>query len=179
MQILDSQSRYGAPAQLFHWLVVALVAVAWFADEGMEHGGTGLVALLHMGAGALVLALSLVRLLWRALNRAPPLPAGTPDWQRRAAVLAHVALYALTLGVPLTGWAARWLQGRAVTPFGLFDLPSPLAANRTLAGLTGDFHAFLANVLLAVVAAHVLAALWHHLVRRDAVLASMLPGLRR
>ena len=34
----------------------------------------------------------------------------------------------------------------------------------------------LANLLLLVVAAHVAAALWHHLVLRDGVLRRMLPG---
>ncbi|MBM3613726.1 MAG: cytochrome b, partial [Alphaproteobacteria bacterium] len=157
MQILDSPSRYGAPAQLLHWFVVALVAVAWFTDEGMEHGGRGFGASLHVGAGALVLALSLLRLFWRAVNRAPPMPADTPAWQRRAASLAHVALYALTLAVPLSGWAARWFEGRPVSPFGLFGLPAPMAANRALAERAGDLHEVLANLLLAVVAAHVLA----------------------
>lgn len=171
MTILDTPQRFGAPSRLLHWAVAALVALAWVTGD-LEGAGLG----LHVGLGFLVLLLSLLRLLWRALNRAPPAPPGTPAWQERGARLGHFALYALTLAVPLLGLMDRWARGRPVSPFGLGPLPAPFAP--PLGRLWGGLHELAANLLLLVVALHVAAALWHHLMLRDGVLRRMLPGPR-
>ena len=169
MTILDRPDRFGLPSRLIHWSIAALVALAWVSGD-LGGAGRG----LHMGLGALVLGLSLLRLLWRALNRAPPAPPGTPDWQARAAVAGHLALYALTLGVPLLGLFDRWARGRPVSLFGVLPVPAPFTP--PFGRLWGEVHEIAANLLLLVVGLHVAAALWHHLVLRDGVLRRMLPG---
>jgi superoxide oxidase len=113
----------------------------------------------------------LLRLLWRAVNPKPADPPGTPAWQARA---AHVALYAATLAVPLSGILDRWARGRPFALFGLVPLPAPFTP--PFGRFWGEAHEVLANLLLLVVAAHVAAALRHHLVLRDGVLRRMLPG---
>lgn len=42
---------------------------------------------------------------------------------------------------------------------------------KAAAGAYADRHIFFAYVLLVLIAAHVIAALWHHFVRRDRVVA--------
>ncbi|WP_431271019.1 cytochrome b [Dankookia sp. P2] len=128
----------------------------------------------HAGLGALVMGLSMLRLLWRAANLRPVDPPGTPAWQARAAHLAHGALYATTLAVPLTGILEPLGAGpslRALRPD-----PHARSLHPALRPLLGEAHELLAHLLLLVVAAHVAAALWHHLVLRDGVLRRMLPG---
>jgi cytochrome b561 len=51
------------------------------------------------------------------------------------------------------------------------------ASDSELAGVLSDYHVLLAWILLIFVGMHAAAALWHHFVRRDAVLAAMLPSL--
>jgi cytochrome b561 len=63
--------------------------------------------------------------------------------------------------------------------FGLLPLPLLVRPDADLADRLGDLHAATAWVLLALVAVHIGAALWHHAVRRDGVLAAMLPLVRR
>jgi len=52
-----------------------------------------------------VLALTLVRVLWRLLHAPPPYPADMKRWERNAAHMAHFLLYAAMVLMPLTGWA--------------------------------------------------------------------------
>jgi superoxide oxidase len=179
MTIRDTAAGYGIPTRLLHWGIAALIAAAWLLGTLMEDllpRGTARQAGLdwHAGLGALVIGLSLLRLLWRALNPAPTNPPGTPAWQAQAAHLAHVALYAATLAVPVSGILDRWARGRPFALFGLVPMPAPFTP--PFGRFWGEAHELLANLLLLVVAAHVAAALWHHLVLRDGVLRRMLPG---
>jgi cytochrome b561 len=60
--------------------------------------------------------------------------------------------------------------------FGL-ELPKLLPTRASGWAWTGDVHSLLANyALLILVGLHVLAALYHWLIRRDGVLQRMLPG---
>lgn len=59
----------------------------------------------HNAIGITTLFLTFARPGWRLAHRAPPLPAGTPGWEKSAAHATHWALYALLLLLPLTGWA--------------------------------------------------------------------------
>src|SRR3546814_13916993 len=59
---------------------------------------------LHKSIGISVLALVLLRLVWRLFAGPAPVAPG-PRWQQRAAAITHVGLYALMLAIPLSGWA--------------------------------------------------------------------------
>jgi cytochrome b561 len=177
MTLRDTPAGYGTPTRLLHWGIAALIAAAWLLGTLMEDlpRGPARQAGLdwHAGFGALVIGLSLLRLLWRAVNPALPDPPGTPAWQARAAHLAHIALYAVTLAVPLSGILDRWARDRPFALFGLLPVPPPFTP--PFGRFWGEAHEVMANLLLLVVAGHVAAALWHHLVLRDGVLRRMLP----
>jgi cytochrome b561 len=65
-----------------------------------------------------------------------------------------------------------------VVYLGLFPLPNLVPKDRALAEVLRAVHVGLNVLLVLVVAVHVAAALKHHFVDRDRVLARMLPGLR-
>lgn len=98
-----------------------------------------------------------------------------PDWQKLAARSAHWLLYAVTFATALAGWM---LAGSHRTPvdikmFGLIDMPQLVAADSPLHELLEEVHVILAFTLIALVAVHTAAALWHHFGRRDDVLMRM------
>src|SRR2546423_11710167 len=84
-------------------------------------------------------------------------------------------MYASLLSLPILGWAATSAKGINVSLFGLAPLPALIAPDPDIADALLDYHQWGAWALLAVVGVHGLAALWHHFVRRDGVLAAMLP----
>lgn len=171
---------HGATARAIHWASAFLVLAAWVVGSTMEElprgAGRDLAMQVHYSLGVLVLGFAALRVVRRAVAPSPPRAEGAA-WQRLAAGGTHVALILLTIGLPLSGLLDRWARGRAVTVFGGVPLPAPFAVPG--GRIWGEVHEVMANLLLAAVALHVAAALWHHFVLRDGILARMLPLRRR
>jgi cytochrome b561 len=165
-----------------HWLtaLALFAAAALILVRGEVDGRAPRQWLLegHRHFGLLVLGLFCLRvaLRWR-LGRLPA-SAGIGRLVRAAAALTHVAMYALLLSLPLLGWALSDALAKPVHVFGL-TLPALVEPDPDLADTLQAWHLDAAWALLALVALHVGAALWHHFIRRDAVLRDMLPQRRR
>ena len=136
----------------------------------------------HKWAGVTFLALSVLRLLWRISHRPPALPTtilqAMPSWQTRAYHATHHVLYALFFAVPLIGWAYSSAAGFPIVWFGQIPLPDLLPVNKELAELIKPLHELSALALMALAGLHIAAALKHHWVDRDGLLARMVPGLK-
>jgi cytochrome b561 len=170
---------WGAPAKLFHWVMAALifaqialglVAVSWHVSPAKLN-----LFVWHKSTGMLILALLALRLLWRLSNAAPALPAEMPAWERTGARVSHFLLYALMAVLPLTGWV---ISSASNVPFRIFwtiPLPAITAPDKATADLFASVHAWLVALLALVLFAHIGAALRHHYVKKDTVLARMLP----
>ncbi|WP_457155810.1 cytochrome b [Mesorhizobium sp. P5_C1] len=68
-----------------------------------------------------------------------------------------------------------WFRGNELSFFGLFTIPAPFAPDRTTDRTIRELHSLCADGILIAVGLHALAALYHHFVRRDAILTRMLP----
>ena len=176
--------RYGLVAIGLHWLLAAavlcLLALGWYMT-GLPFSPQRLKLYnWHKWAGTAVLGLTALRLAWRLVRRPPPLPPqvlrAMPAWQQRAHHAVHGLLYALCLAVPLVGWAYSSAAGFPVVFLGLLPLPDLLPVDKALAEAIKPWHAITAYTLAALVAAHVGAALKHHWVDRDGLLARMWPS---
>lgn len=179
----DNSQGFSSPAKIFHWLTVALLIVqytiGWLMPD-VKRGTQpiGLIS-LHLSVGSLIVLLVLARLVWRATHPAPPEPSSLPPVFKFAARATHWALYALLIAFPLMGWANASSRGWQVSLFGVIPLP-PLTTKGSLIGHEmGDVHQVFAWVLIAVVALHVSAALFHHFVIKDDTLRRMLPARKR
>ncbi|MES1975547.1 MAG: cytochrome b [Pseudomonadota bacterium] len=177
---LAHADRYSRGAIWLHWVIAVLVIVnllIGLLHESLLDGVKGAIP-LHKSIGITVLALTLARIAWRLGHRPPPLPASMTGWSRLAAHAAHAGLYALLLALPLTGWimTSGAKVPRPTSFFGLFDLPL-LPVSRALGGAAHESHGLLGWVMLLLVGIHVAAALRHHFMLRDSVLARMIPGL--
>jgi cytochrome b561 len=174
---------YTSTAKSLHWLILALLIVQFTVAWTMPHIGRntrpGTLINLHFSLGVLILAVAIVRLVWRFTQGEPAPEDGMPPWQVASARLVHWLLYLLLFVVPILGWANASYRGFSVVMFGL-ELPKLVATRAPGWGWTGDIHSFLATyVLLGLVGLHVLAALYHYFVRRDGVLQRMLPNAGR
>lgn len=173
----SGQDRYNTTARLFHWTIALLIAGMYVTDwsrGAAERGSPERVWWLsaHESLGLLVLVLTIARLGWR-LTHPAPLIQGTL-LVRRAAEAGHALLYLATLGLPLAGIGRAMSGGGDVVFFG-FVIPSLTGGNDTLMGLTRFLHSGLVmNLLLALIAGHVLAALWHQFLLKDGTLRRML-----
>jgi cytochrome b561 len=175
------ESGYGTVAKSLHWLVLALLIAQFAIAWTMPHIGRGTqpegLIDLHLSFGALILLVVVIRLGWR-LAHPVPLPDDVPPWQRRAAQAIHGLLYAILIALPMMGWANANARGWDVGVFGTVPLPRIIATGSKPGMALGDIHSTVAIALLVVIGLHVLAALYHHFMRRDRVLLRMLPERR-
>jgi len=175
-------TEFDFKARLLHWLMAPLVIAMLFVGIGMLSTTSSAYALLlaiHKPMGAAILALLLLRIAVRLRHRPPPLPADLPTWQQRAAHVSHWLMYALLLLLPLSGWAMLSAAGYPVTLFEGVRLPPIVPRDAALFAWLRGAHHWLALLLFATFLLHLAAALFHGLVRRDGVLASMAPWFRR
>ena len=171
---------YGVISKLLHWGMAVLVLIALCAIEFKDLFPKGAirhqVVGWHFQLGLYVLLLILVRIIWRMKNPAPPIFPPLSRIQALAASSAHFSLYALMLILPVIGVLTRQARGNDVEFFGHM-LPAFLDEDSGLpyALKIKSVHAFLGDVLIGLVAVHVLIAIFHHMVRRDNTLSRMLP----
>ncbi len=199
---MTAAHRYSAVAVTLHWVIavciLSMIPMGWWMTAAIEQPDSQALAYrvfqIHKSIGFLILALTVVRIVWRLTHRGPALPPGMKRWEAFAAHTTHVAFYTLMLALPLTGWlyvSAGWAvsQDRALEVatswFGLFPIPhlpgvAELAAGvkRALAFQAMGAHAAMAWGAVILVALHVGAALKHQFVDRDGVLSHMVPFLK-
>jgi len=171
--------RYDGVAMALHWATAALVVANLLLGLSMVPLPISPQKLQwyvwHKWVGITVFLFAWARLGWRWSHPVPP-PVQMPDWQRRAAAVTHLLMYALLLTIPLSGWIYSSSTGVQVVYLGLVPLPDLVAKDKALAEILKALHLTLNFTLFALVCVHVGAALKHHFVDRDTVLSRMLPN---
>lgn len=170
--------RYTKVAIWLHWIIglsVILNIGLAMLTEGMGRE-THMAAMgVHKALGITILALTVLRILWRLGHRPPPLPAQVPSWQRRASGIVQFLFYALLILLPLSGWIWMSAAGRGIDFFGLFTVPTITAPDKALSDAMHERHELLGLTMLALVVLHILAALKYLVVDKIAVNSRMNP----
>ena len=176
-------SGYTGTAIALHWLIAVALAGAFALGLYMHELPLSPQKLKlyswHKWAGVTIFLFVLARLGWRLLHPPPGLPAAMPAWQRKVAAATHVLLYLLMFAVPITGWLMSSAKGFQTVYFGVLPLPDLLVKDKELGDLLHQVHKLLNFSMAALVLAHLGAALKHHFIDRDDVLARMLPFLAK
>ncbi len=186
----QAHNRYSAVAITLHWVIAALVIYNLYLalQFGGMHGLARFNAYqLHKSIGVTVLVVSLARLAWRLTHRPPPLPAEMPALERFAAQAAHWVLYALMIGIPLTGWVIVSASPTNIPTLLYKTIPFPhlgfihalgVPARRGLEEQVIQVHTLLGFGMGFLIILHVAAALKHQFWNKDEVLSHMLPFVR-
>jgi cytochrome b561 len=189
------RANYDGVAISLHWLVF-LGVLALFASvqviERLPRGDATRMMLTdaHKLGGLIVLALVLLRILWRAIRGAPELVPTNPvtDFIAKA---SHGLLNLLMIAMPLSGLAMTAAAGRGIAALGIPSVLDKLNQVTALVGLPllekseslakqlHEAHEMIFVAILALVLLHAVAALWHHYIRHDATLGRMVPWLRK
>lgn len=177
-----ADTAYTSVARALHWLILLLLivqfAIGWLMPDIKPNVPVTTLISMHFSFGTLIFVVAVGRLIYRASHGAPPPEDGVPSWQIASARTVHWLLYLLIFLVPILGWINASWRGMPISFFGLFKIPQIVGTRAPHWGWTGDTHMLLADyAILGLVGLHVLAALYHYLVRRDRVLQRMLPGV--
>lgn len=167
---------FALPARVLHWLMAALILAMLFIGIGMVASVSerhDWLIRIHKPLGMAIFILAIVRLFIRLRYPPPPLPADLPAIQKLAAHASHYLLYLLMLLMPLIGWAMLSAGGYPVMLSESLRLPPIFPVSPDAFAVLRHAHAWLALLLLLTFLAHMGAALYHGLIRRDGVLSSM------
>jgi cytochrome b561 len=165
----NEQTRYGRGTRLMHWttaiLFVALIPMGIFTsmipEEAWYRQGYYVV---HKSLGLTVLLLVIARLAWHRVSPTPPLDSSLKTWERRSAHAAHILLYVLMIGFPITGFVMSTFGGK-YSHFFFWDTPLFWAPDADLIIPWALLHKLALPVLFYVVfAAHIAGALKHQFV---------------
>lgn len=174
---LASPRNYDGVARALHWSMAGLIVIAFVLGLTIDaFPKTWKYAAIeaHKVIGIAVLLLLVLRIGWR-LTHQPPAPAESSPLLTAAARLGHLALYVLMIAAPVAGLAYAVMRGQSFD-FGLFKIQALAAAwPREVTRPVKEIHELLAYGLIGLAVLHALAALWHHLVRKDDTLRRMLP----
>ena len=176
----NSPTGYGIVSKTFHWLIAALVIVQCIMGvyvHGLPVSLERLIVLArHKSIGMTIFVLMLPRLAWILYSPPPKMPPSNYyNLHSLGARIGHSLLYALLLLLPVVGWLSSSASNLTVSWFGLVSLPNLIRPDRNVAHRLVFAHQTMAWMLIALITIHILAALWHHLIAKDAVLIRMLP----
>ena len=173
-------TRYSRGAIILHWptaaLILSTIPLGWFGAS-YETEAAQSATNAHKTIGIMILALTLVRIGWRLTHTPPALPDAMARSLRWIAKISHTLFYVLLLVMPLSGW---WMSSavpdRHNFGFGFFDIPFlPVPRGWASAGPAHFIHTSLAWLMIGLAVLHIAAALKHHFIDRDDILARMLP----
>ena len=174
-----TRPSYDATAKFLHWIIVGLLAVqypiGWLMPDIHRGQTPGAAMTFHISFGILILALIVLRLIWRLAHPVPAEPS-LPPWQRIASQVSHWLLYLLVLATTVSGWLFASFRGWTVSFFYMMRLPMLASDNAAAGNAIDGLHQIAEWSLLVLIGLHVVAALAHLLIYRDRVMQRMLPN---
>lgn len=185
MRLTNSEKSWGALSRLLHWAMAGLIFyMLWLGVYMVNFVDNPLAQFplyqTHKSWGFVLLVLVVARLAWRMANRAHPALPEMSTFERVCARGGHLALYALMIILPVSGWlmaSASPLQdlfGIKNEVFGLFEMYDPFVpGDEGLERVLSTIHLGAAIALAVIVLGHIAAALRHHVLKRDNVLKRM------
>ena len=170
---------YSRTAITLHWILAILLATMiglglYMTDIPRNTPERSWFFNLHKSLGLLTASIILLRVAWRLRFKPPGLERLAPPWQVAVAKTSHAALYACMLFMPLTGYLGSSFNKYGVKFFGL-ALPHWGWDDPKLREIFVTAHEWIADLFIALIAIHVVAAAYHAL-RRDGVFARMWLG---
>jgi cytochrome b561 len=167
--------KYDRTTISLHWITAGLVAVLWLIGQTADWLPDGPLNTdywsVHVLLGFALVAVIAWRIIWR-YSGGNRLPAADTGVLNVVAQTTHYGLYLLLLAVVVLGIVNAFVRG-----YNLFDLVSlPQIGDRAMRKPITHWHGFAANVLLVLAGLHAAAALFHHYIIRDKVLARMAPA---
>jgi cytochrome b561 len=171
---LAVSEKYDRTTISLHWITAGLVVILWIIGQTADWLPDGPLNTdywsIHVVLGFALVAVIAWRIIWRNSggNRLPAADTGVLNGVAQA---THYGLYLLLLAAVVLGIINAFVRG-----YNLFDLMSlPQIGGRAMRKPITHWHGLAANLLLGLAGLHAAAALFHHYILRDGVLARMAP----
>jgi len=175
--VVATLEYYDKPTLIFHWLTALLVvvqfatAMIWNYVTPHDRYWRPLLEETHVSLGIILAAVIVLRVFWRFTGMRHLLPeAGISGVLSR---IMYLLLYVLLVAEAVLGFILRWRQGEDFTFFGLFTVPALLGEEKAAAHTIEELHNWVGWAIIILAAGHAVAALVHHYILKDKVMARM------
>jgi cytochrome b561/polyisoprenoid-binding protein YceI len=173
----NTKEKYGLIARGFHWLIALLIfclLIVGFFMGSMSFGPDKLQVIgLHKSFGIAVLFLGALRIIWRTITPPPPSLSTHAWYEKILAKTIHIVFYFCIIAMPLSGWVMSSAGEYPVRVFGVFNLPAIAPKNHDLFEAMKEVHELLAYGLIASILLHIVGAVKHQIIERDATMQRM------
>lgn len=176
----NSVERYGAVHKTLHWViaiaVIMMLVMGWVMGDIPNGPDKFWVYSLHKSLGITILALMVMRVVWKLVNW--DLPKALPThatWEKRLASFVHWLFYGLLFVQPLSGWMLTGAANSTINWFGFFSVPNIVAPDQDLRRAMSELHDIIPLALTGIIFLHVAGAMKHAVIDRDRTLRRMLP----
>ncbi|KAA1194110.1 hydrogenase [Pseudohalioglobus sediminis] len=169
---------WDVPTRVFHWSVVACVGLAWWSGEQGRND-------IHEWTGYTLIVLVFARILWGVVGsvhsrfsdfvRGPGAVIGYLRG-RGSPTPGHNPLGALSVLALLALLLAQGISGLFNSDDILFSGPLYYAASTDWRDTMGVVHEVAFDLLLVLVALHVLVVAYHQFMRKDGMITAMFTG---
>lgn len=179
MRWRNTSSNYGLVSITMHWLVAAAVVGLfalgyWMVGLTYYSSWYRTAPDIHKSVGLLLLALMVLRVVWRFLNSGPAPVPNHSRITRLATKVGHGVLYLGLFAVMISGYLISTAEGRGISVFSWFEVPALITSIPDQEDIAGLLHEYLAWGLVILSSLHALAALKHHFIDRDPTLKRMI-----
>lgn len=178
MSLTNTRNGYGWIAIALHWISAAAVIVLYLLGEAMEEAPDRAAELAaraqHVSVGMLLIAFLAARLIWTAAQPAPVKLEKVTALRILSSAVQGLLLLMILVQI-VSGPLVIWSNARPIAIYDWLSLPSPFPVKlEWLHEGAETVHKIAPNALWPLLALHVLGALKHVVVDRDATLRRML-----
>ena len=133
---------------------------------------------LHYALGLSIFILTVLRVGWRFFDPPPPYPSHLASWNRWVSRTVYFALLLMMIVMPISGYLWSNGHGHRVYPFQVFELPRIAFNNRPIGDAASNFHRYGQWIVYLLIATHLGGVSYHLVLKRDGLLARILPPQR-
>ena len=178
---MTPNATYVPIARALHWLTALFVlstipAGVVMIEEGLPRALQNGLFIFHKNVGVVILLLVVARLIVRAVNPPPPLPAFVPAGQAKVAHAVHMLIYLFLIVMALSGYIRVVSGGFPLELWDAIGVPRLAPRSDAVAGIASQVHGIARFALVSLILIHIGAAIYHGMVRRDGIVRRMWPG---
>ena len=178
-----SSEKYTRVAVALHWVMAIAFILMLISGLAMTREGVLETSLQfkmfqwHKSLGVILLVAFFVRIGWRLFHKPPALPESFKPIEKLAGHTGHLALYALMIAMPITGWVmvSSSAIGLPTFVFGWFEWPHipGLEGQEKINALSKNGHEYMGYGFIAVIGLHVAATIKHMIVEKENLMKRM------
>ena len=170
-RLIDEMSveKYNLPMRTMHWIsgigfLFTMFLGIILSNTTWLKGATYFNTPLHKSFGVLIFVLVVMRVIVRTYSSLPgyvEVPSRFSRLELYLAKFTYFSLYFLMLEIPLIGYLMSNSAGRAISFFGLFELPPLIAVNKDITKSLYSIHQWSGYAALFFVGLHLLGSMKH------------------